>query len=297
MISGIQLEVKNLSKQYGDVNALHDFSITFTEGIYGVLGPNGAGKSTFINLLTDNVKRTSGEILFNGESILKLGADFREKVGYMPQQQGFYEHFSAKAFLLYMASLKGIPKKTAGKEIDQLLRDLNLERFAHKKLGGFSGGMCQRVLLAQALLGNPDILILDEPTAGLDPKERINFRNLISTLSKNKIIIFATHVVNDIECIADKVLLLKGGELLKIGTSTELIDSINGKVGEKNCKKEGLSELQIKYPINNVSQKREGLTFRMISDNIPPDFVVVNKDIGLEDVYLYYIEYMNTHSK
>jgi ABC-type multidrug transport system ATPase subunit len=286
----MQLEIRYLSKQYDEILALRDFSITFEEGVHGILGPNGAGKSTLFNLLTDNLKRTSGEILFNGECILTMGGRFRGKIGYMPQQQGFYEHFSARAFLLYIASLKGISRKTAEKETDILLQQLHLDQVAHKRLGGFSGGMRQRVLLAQALLGSPDVLLLDEPTAGLDPKERIHFRNLISSLSKDKIVLFATHIVSDIECIADKVLLLQNGMLIKTGTSTELIDSIYGKVGEKTCSKEELHALQQRHRIHNISQKREGLTFRMIGDIIPSDFIVIKNDIGLEDVYLYYLE-------
>lgn len=285
-----QLKIKNLSEKFGKFTVLNNINITFNEGIYGILGPNGAGKTTLMNLLTDNIKRTTGEILYNEKDILELGSNFREKVGYMPQQQGFYEQFTARAFLFYMASLKGIPRKIAQIEIDQILQKVNLGSVTHKKLSVFSGGMRQRVLLAQALLGNPDILILDEPTAGLDPKERINFRTLISSLSKNKIIIFATHIVTDIECIADKVVLIKDGNLIKTGKSTEIIDSISGKVGEKLCDKYELDFLQKSYPVYSVSQKREGLTFRIIGDEIPADFNIVKNDIGLEDAYIYYTE-------
>ena len=224
----MKLEVRNLKKTYGTVQALKGISYTFTPGVYGILGANGAGKSTMINLITDNVSRdkvNGGSICYEDEKgdedILKLGKQFRALVGYMPQQQGFYEDFSPKAFLKYMAEIKGVKKiktvdengkevvKTVNQQIDELLEVVNLTKVAYKKIGGFSGGMKQRVLLAQALLGNPKILILDEPTAGLDPKERISIRNYIAELSKDKIILFATHVVSDIECIADQVLLLK----------------------------------------------------------------------------------------
>lgn len=223
------LQVKNLKKSYGSKVALKDFSYTFEDGIYGMLGANGAGKSTLMNLLTDNVKRDSGNILYDGKEILSMGSAYRELIGYMPQQQGFYENFSARMFLFYMAELKGIKKKEAKKQIEELLSIVNLESVADKKIGGFSGGMKQRVLLAQALLGKPRILILDEPTAGLDPKERVNFRNYIHRLSENKIILLATHVVGDVETVADKILIMKDGELVANDNPQKLVESVNGR--------------------------------------------------------------------
>lgn len=242
----MELKITDLKKTYGNVKALKGINYTFTPGVYGILGANGAGKSTMINLITDNVSRdkNGGSIMYSdGEDntvskelvdILKLGAKFRGVVGYMPQQQGFYEEFSPKAFLKYMAEIKGVKSvksvdeagnvtiKKVNQQIDELLEVVNLTSVAYKKIGGFSGGMKQRVLLAQALLGDPKILILDEPTAGLDPKERIGIRNYIAELSRDKIILFATHVVSDIECIADKVLLLKDGEIIATGTPYSL---------------------------------------------------------------------------
>ena len=287
------LEIKNLSKEYGNNLALDNFSIKMEEGIYGILGANGAGKSTLMNLITDNVTRTSGQILYGGRDILEMGEEFRKIVGYMPQQQGFYEQFSAKAFIVYMAALKGIRGRKARQEADRLLKLVNLDDVAHKKIGSFSGGMKQRVLLAQALIGEPKILILDEPTAGLDPKERIRIRNFISELSKDKIIIYATHVVSDIECIADHVLLIKKGRMIGMGTPSELIDGISGKVAEVTCTKEELNKLQQKHRFANVSQKREGLTLRVVGDDLPAEYKRVENDINLEDVYLYYFEYLD----
>lgn len=182
-----------------------------------------------MNLITDNVKRTGGSILYEGTDILKLGASFRELVGYMPQQQGFYDDFSARMFLFYMAELKGIRKKEARQQIDQLLSIVRLSDAADLKMGGFSGGMKQRVLLAQALLGNPKVLILDEPTAGLDPKERVNFRTYIRHQSEDKCILIATHVVSDVESIADRILILKDGELAADDTPKALVESVGGK--------------------------------------------------------------------
>lgn len=222
------LKVTGLCKSYGKKRALIDFSYEFDNGVYGLLGANGAGKSTLMNLLTDNIKRDAGEILYDGAEILKLGSGYRECIGYMPQQQGFYEHFSARAFLFYMAELKGIRKKEAREQIDFLLKMVHLDRVADKKIGGFSGGMKQRVLLAQALLGKPGILILDEPTAGLDPKERINFRNYVRTLAKERIVLLATHVVSDVESIADRILILKDGKLVADETPGVLIEQVAG---------------------------------------------------------------------
>ena len=225
----MELRIEGLTKQYGQKKALDAFSVTFTEGLYGILGANGAGKSTLMNLITDNISRTSGEILFDVTDILKLGKAFRTKVGYMPQQQGFYEQFSGRAFLHYMAELKEIPRKQAKVQVEELLKLVNLDGDAHRKVGGYSGGMKQRLLLAQALLGDPSILILDEPTAGLDPKERIRLRNYIADLGRNKIVLLATHIVSDIETIAGQVVLMQDGKLVRQGSVEELLEEMKEK--------------------------------------------------------------------
>ena len=294
----MELELRELSKSYGSVKALNKISYTFKPGIYGILGANGAGKSTMINLITDNVSRDSnngGNILYDGEDILKLGKKFRAIVGYMPQQQGFYEDFSPKAFLKYMAEVKGLKRKNEeGKSVAQrvggIIEVVNLTSVAYKKIGGFSGGMKQRVLLAQALLGNPKVLILDEPTAGLDPKERIGIRNYIAELSKDKIILFATHVVSDIECIADKVILVKKGQIVATGTPVELIEKMQGKVAELTCTLEDVGKLQEQYKVGNIRQRKNGLALRLVGDTLPDEAVKVEDNIDLEDVYLYYFE-------
>lgn len=285
----MELSISHLTKRYPHKVALEDFSFQMQEGIYGLLGANGAGKSTLMNLITDNICRDSGEICYNGTDILKLGNQYRKHIGYMCQQQGEYPNFSAYSFLLYMAELKGIPKKEAKKQSRFLLEKMNLQDVAGEKINGFSGGMKQRVLLAQALLGNPDILLLDEPTAGLDPQERIRIRNFISELSANKIILLATHVVSDIACIADQVLLLKEGKVVTKGTPQELIASLEGKVWERGCGKEEIHSLQMQYPTGNVVQKKEGLAFRVNADCMQTPFIPVTEGIDLEDVYLYYI--------
>ena len=219
----MELTIQNLTKIYGNKVALREFFYTFTPGIYGILGANGAGKSTLMNLITDNVKRDSGSILWNGTDILKLGREFRREVGYMPQQQGMYPDYSARDFLCYMAAVKELPREESRQQIEELLALVNLSEDAHKRLGGFSGGMRQRVLLAQALLGDPKILILDEPTAGL------RLRQYISDLAKNKIVFLTTHIVSDIESIANDVLLMKQGELVAHGAPEALIAAVRGR--------------------------------------------------------------------
>ena len=222
----MKLELTNLTKCYGPLVALDSFSITFEPGIYGVLGANGAGKSTMISLITDNVKRDGGSVTFDGEDILKLGDGFRAVLGYMPQQQGIYEAMTARSFVTYMGRLKGMKGKELHTQVNEVLELTNLSSVGHKKVGGFSGGMKQRVLLAQALLGDPKVLLLDEPTAGLDPKERVRIRNFIKELAKDRIVLLATHIVSDIESIADRVLLMKKGRLLRVDTPQALIAAI-----------------------------------------------------------------------
>lgn len=218
-----ELKIENLSKHYGSKNALNNISLILTDGIYGLLGPNGAGKSTLMNIITQNIPfDKGGSIEWNGESTLKMGADFRCLIGFMPQQQELYPTFTAERFVGYLAALKGIPSKVISSEVSRVLSLVELSDCTNKKIGGFSGGMKQRVLIAQALLGEPKLLILDEPTAGLDPKQRVIVRRLISSLSKDKIIIVSTHIVSDIESIADKVIMIKSGEIIENGTVEEL---------------------------------------------------------------------------
>ena len=285
----MKLELIDLTKQYGNYTALDHANITFTEGIYGILGANGAGKSTMMNLLTDNITRTDGKILFNGTDILDLGKDFRRVLGYMPQQQGFYENMTAQTFLFYMAELKGVPKKQAAREIDDLLEVTNLSHVRHKKLGGYSGGMKQRVLLAQALLGDPQVVILDEPTAGLDPKERIRIRNFISSLSRNRIILLATHIVSDIEYISDQILMMKKGQMVGMGTPGELVGSVADKVKELPCPTEDLELMQSQYRIGNIFQRQGQTWVRVVGDTLPAEGHFVEDHLTLEDVYLYYL--------
>ena len=236
----MEIRISHLTKRFGDKTALDDVSLTLDAGVHALLGPNGAGKSTLINILTDSIERDKGEVLYNDYEITSLGAKYRELLGYMPQQQRLYDNYTAEEFLKYMAAVKGIAPARAREQIAELLKVVNLWEVRRKKVGGFSGGMKQRVLLAQALLGEPRILILDEPTAGLDPSERINIRNYIATVAQKMIVLFATHVVSDIECIAKDVIMIRDGRICKTGTPMELIDGMQGKVGELPCKLEDL---------------------------------------------------------
>lgn len=270
--------MKGLNKSYGEKRALIDFSCTLTPGIYGLLGPNGAGKSTLMNIISQNLKPDSGTITLEPEG------NILHTLGYMPQQQALYEDFSARSFLYYMAGLKKIRSPKA--EIEHLLAVVNLNDVAHKRMGSYSGGMKQRVLLAQALLGNPSILLLDEPTAGLDPMERIRIRNFISEFSRDKIVLLATHVVSDIEYIASQVLLLRSGETLGIHPTGEWLDSIQGKVCECVVAEEEIEEYKKQYQISNIFRESGGIHLRIISDT-PPEQAVPVKPM-LEDVYLYY---------
>lgn len=208
------LEIRNVTKKYGDKLALNDISMTLTEGVYGLLGPNGAGKSTLMNIVTDNLKYDTGQVFWKGEEIKKLKKEYRKILGYAPQQQGLYETFTGKRFLSYMGTLKEIPKKELENEIDRVSGYVNLKSVINRPIGTYSGGMKQRLLIAQAILGNPKLVIMDEPTAGLDPKERVRIRGKISELAAGKIIIIATHVVSDIESIAKEIIVLKEGKLV-----------------------------------------------------------------------------------
>lgn len=216
------LEIKSITKRYGKKVALNQVSVSLGEGVYGLLGPNGAGKSTLMNLLTLNLRADRGEILWEGRNVLEMGREYRRLLGYAPQQQGFYDSFSGRRFLGYMACLKGMRKAEAAREIPRVLDYVNMQEAADRAIGGYSGGMKQRILIAQAILGNPKIIVLDEPTAGLDPKERIRIREKIAEIAKEKTILLSTHVVSDVAPIAKEMILLKEGQAVACHTVENL---------------------------------------------------------------------------
>ena len=285
----MEIRIENITKHYGETCALKNFSVTLKPGVYGLLGPNGAGKSTLMGLLTDTVKRESGKILWEGKDILEQGANFRKEVGYMPQQQGYYEEFSVGRFLHYMAALKGLCRKQAKEEINRLLEVVGLSYCLHKKMGSLSGGMRQRILLVQALLGDPKILLLDEPTAGLDPEERIRIRNYISALASDKIILLATHVVSDVESIAEQILLLRKGELIAEDTPSNLIEVVRPYVIEILCPREELAQYQKNYTVSNITQKKGMLLLQLVGENLPRSSEYSHR-VSLDDVYLHYMK-------
>lgn len=280
----MEVRLEHISKKYGSKYALQDFTATLENGVYGLLGTNGAGKTTLINAFMGIIP-AQGDIFINGTNIRSLGSDFLSNIGYLPQYPKFYRDFSVREFLRYMCVLKGIDQADA--RIDALLDTVNLADAAGKKIGALSGGMRQRLGIAQAMLSDPGILILDEPTAGLDPRERIRFRNLISQFSENRIVILATHIVSDVEFIANKILLLHQGELLKFAPPTELCRELDGKVWALTLAEPDVPASLVHHTISNLAREENGIRLRILSETQPhPDARPVEAD--LEEVFLYH---------
>ena len=280
------LTIRDLSKSYGSNLALNQFTYSFDHGIYALLGPNGSGKSTLMNIVTQNLKSDNGEILLDDTPIGKLGASYREKLGFMPQYPGMYPSFSALDFLRYMAVLKGLNKKKADEQIDELLHAVELHDVRTHRIGSFSGGMKQRLALAQSLLGDPEIVILDEPTAGLDPKQRIAIRNYIASVALNKTVIIATHVVSDVEFIAREAIMLKKGVISDSGSPYELTQKIEGQVWQTVVKPEEVQAMQDKFRVVNIQNGEQGVILRILSD-VKPTEDSVTVVPSLEDYYLH----------
>lgn len=279
------LEIKNISKQYPKTLALDQFSAELSSGLYGLLGPNGAGKTTLISIITTLLSPSSGTVLYNGKPV--GGRDYMKIIGYLPQYPRFYKDFTAQEFLLYMAAMKGLDAKYASTRVSELLEQVNLSEHKNKKIGAFSGGMRQRLGIAQAILNDPEILILDEPTAGLDPKERVRFRNIISKLSSDRIIILATHIVSDVECAAKEVILLKEGKLLHKASPLFLQTAMTGKVWSLQADEAEMEQYMEKYVIANAAAEEGKYSLRIISDDKPHE-TAISESPRLEDVYLYY---------
>ena len=279
------LEIRNVSKKYPKTLALDGFSAELTSGLYGLLGPNGAGKTTLISIVTTLLAPTSGAVFYNGKPV--GGRDYMKILGYLPQDPRFYRNFTAQEFLHYMAAMKGIGKKTACRRVTELLEQVNLTEHKNLKIGAFSGGMRQRLGIAQAILNDPEILILDEPTAGLDPKERVRFRNLISRLSGDRIILLATHIVSDLEFAAKEVILLKEGKLLKKAPPLAMQSEIEGKVWRVQADASELEQYMEQYVIANAAAADGTYCLRIVSDKKPHPSALPEQP-RLEDVYLYY---------
>lgn len=282
----MELSVDRLTKHYGRKIAVDCVSTVFKPGVYGLLGANGAGKTTLMRMLCAILESTSGEVLLDGREVVSMGADYRDLLGYLPQDFGYYPNYTAKEFLLYIAALKGIPRGEAKKRTKELLNAVGLDEAASRKVKTFSGGMKQRVGIAQALLNHPKILILDEPTAGLDPKERVRFRNMISDYAKDRIVILSTHIVSDIEAIADEVLLLRKGKLISSGTVSELTKRAEGKVWELAVDPSEVKRWQKKAAVANLRHEDGKAVLRILSDSRPSD-EAVPCEAKLEDIYLY----------
>ena len=282
----MELNLNNISKSYGKNKALSGFSMTFTPGIYALLGPNGSGKSTLMNIITDNLKADSGEIFFDGENVKRMGVRFREKIGFMPQYPGLYPNFSAREFLCYMASLKDIPKKQVKDSVEFVLSAVELSDVAGQKISSFSGGMKQRLALAQATLGEPEIIILDEPTAGLDPKQRISVRNYIASIALQKIVIIATHVVSDIEFIAKDAIILKKGVVIDNAPPAKLTRKMDGKVWNLQCSEQEVLCYENQYRVTSIAKADDGnVSLRVLSEERPFESATPLSPT-LEDYYL-----------
>lgn len=282
----MELSVDRLTKQYGRKLAVDCVSTVLKPGVYGLLGENGAGKTTLMRMICAILESTSGEVFLDGREVTSLGADYRDLLGYLPQDFGYYPNYTAQEFLLYMAALKGIPRSMARKRTKELLEVVGLNDAAAKKLKAFSGGMKQRVGIAQALLNQPKLLILDEPTAGLDPKERVRFRNLISDYAAGRIVILSTHIVSDIEAIADEVLLMKKGKLVLQGTVSGLTKQAEGKVWELAVSPAEAKIWQEKAAVANLRHEGEQVVLRILADSKPAE-EAVSCEAALEDLYLY----------
>lgn len=290
-----KLEIRNLTKTFGKKNANNNITLTLENGVYGLLGPNGAGKTTLMKQIVTLTKPTSGEIIYNGKSIYDKEDEYRNIIGYLPQEFGAYKNFTAKQFLKYVAALKGIDKNKASKKIDELLNLVGLYEVRNKAVGKFSGGMKRRVGIAQVLLNDPKIVVLDEPTAGLDPQERARFRNLIADISKEKIIILSTHIISDIESVARETIMIKNGSVIIKGNHKDILTGMNGKVYKITTNNENeVMDIQRDYKVVNLQRGADVTELRVVSDKMPKYASAQSIEPRFEDVYMFYFDLENT---
>jgi ABC-2 type transport system ATP-binding protein len=281
----MELKIEHLNKQYGQHVALQDISLSCGNEMVGLVGPNGAGKTTLMRILVTLIPPTAGKITWNGKDIRRDAQAIRQVLGYLPQEFGLYEEFSAREFLRYLAAMKGLPDAAARRRVDELIELVNLERDADRKLQTYSGGMKQRVGIAQALLNDPELLIVDEPTAGLDPAERVRFRTLLSSLTADRLIILSTHIIGDVEAVATRLIVLDRGHIIADTTPTELLRLAAGQVWSLTVDAATALQLQQSVPVSAMVQQSSGVTLRLISPTMPHQNAVVVEP-NLEDAYL-----------
>lgn len=281
----MRLVMEHLSKQFKNRIAVESIDTELREGVYGFLGANGAGKTTLMQMICGIIEPTAGEVEINGENNIQMGERFRDMLGYLPQEFGYTPGFTANDFMLYIASIKGLPPRFAKRKTKELLKLVNLEKDAGRKIRTFSGGMKRRLGIAQALLNDPKILILDEPTAGLDPKERAYFRNIIAEMSKDKIIIISTHIVSDIEYISDQVLIMKKGKFILQGPADELLKEVKNEVWSCRVPNNQWSNFERTHCIANSHVMKEVIEARVISTSSPIEGAIIVEPT-LEDLYL-----------
>lgn len=286
----MELKTIGLTKKFGAKTAVNDLNLTLTNGVYGLLGANGAGKTTLMRLLCNLQTPTSGKIVLNGKNIAGLGEKYRNLLGYLPQHFGYYPDFTALDFLLYVSALKGLSEKNAKKKSWELLEAVGLSAEGRHKIRTFSGGMRQRLGIAQAMLNDPHILILDEPTAGLDPKERVRFRNLISAFAKNRIVILSTHIVSDVEFIAEEIIMMKAGQIVHFGEPREITSEIGGRVWECSVPAAHAEQYAAAFITSNLRNTDRGETILRIISDRPPMENAVRVQPNLEDLYLFYFK-------
>ena len=283
----MELTLQNITKKYERVLVLNDISLTLKPGIYGLLGANGAGKTTLFRIICRLMEPTHGSIKFNGKNVNQQAEAYRTNLGFLPQDFSYYPDFTGMRFMLYIAALKGLNNTVAKKRSLELLKQVGLEEMKDIKIRKYSGGMKQRLGIAQAMLNNPQILILEEPTVGLDPKERVKFRKLISSFANNKIVILSTHIVADVEYIADEIIVLKKGMILNKGTTDILLKEIQNHVWECFVNMDQINLFEDKFIVSNRKYTENGAVLRIVSTN-QPALNAKKVEPSLEDLYLYY---------